>query len=617
MSGLGAWLGSAAARLLLAVVVLALALPPGATGAGDGELATLTGLDRARRLCDLGEARLGDNPAQAATRAEEAAEIARQEHDDTVEARALLLLGEARLGLSSPPAAVEALERAVTASDRSGDPSLRARCRRRLGDALARTGETDRAVEVYLDLLRRLEAGEVGGEEIQRRTHRANLLAAIGNVFSQAREVDTALDYYRRALAAYQELGNAAGVAGASYNIGNAFFDRGQLEPAMEHYQRAREAAATLDDKTLLTMAVNSIGAVHHRRGEYEAALSCFAESEALCRAIGHDRGVMFSLKKTGETQTALGQTRRAIASLEQALAIAEQASDRPQQSELHDLLATAFDKAGDPAAALVHLRRHDALEDELFTDTRSQRIRELEVAYEIEKKDRQIEALERERQLERLTRNALAGAVLLSLAVVLVLVSRYRLRARAAREVEQAHQELGQAYREVERLSRTDPLTGLPNRRAVWSRLEEERARLQRSKRPCAVAMADLDDFKRVNDRLGHDRGDAALVRVAETLRRALREQDLVGRWGGEEFLLVLPDTSAEGGRVVAEKLRQALAARPLLDDQPELSLTLTLGVAEMTTATSAEDGVRRADEALVAGKAAGKDRVVVWGGG
>lgn len=433
--------------MLLLLVLGALALAPlGAAPSGEGGLEGQTGLDRARTLCELGDGELTADPALARSRAAEAADLARRAQDANLEARALLLQGEAHLRLNELPVAVEALERGVTAADRGGDPSLRSRCRRRLGDALARAGETDRAVEVYLDLLRRLEAGEVGGDEIERRTHRANLLAAIGNAFSQAREVDTATTYHRRALAAYEELGNAVGVAGTSYNIGNTFYDRGELEPAMDHYQRARAAAATLDDTTLLTMAVNSIGAVHHQRGEYGEALQCFAESESLSRASGHERGVLFSLKKTGETRIALGQSRQSIASLEEALAIAERTADRPQQGELHELLANALEQAGDPVAALVHLRRHDAIEDELLRESRSQRIQELEVAYETERKDRRIEALERQRQVVRLTRNALAGAVLLALVVVLVLVSRYRLKARAAREVEQARQELESA---------------------------------------------------------------------------------------------------------------------------------------------------------------------------
>jgi diguanylate cyclase (GGDEF)-like protein len=370
----------------------------------------------------------------------------------------------------------------------------------------------------------------------------------------------------------------------------------------MDHYQRARAAAATLDDKTLLTMTINSIGAVHHRRGDYEAALRCFAESERLCRAIGHERGLLFNLKKTGETQIALGRTRAAISTLAEALSFAERLGEREQQCELHQLLATALEQVGEPATALVHFRRYATLNDELFNESRSRRIRELEIAYETERKDREIERLEQERQLQRRTRDALAIAVLLSLALVLVLVSRYRLKERAARE--------------MRRLSRTDPLTGLPNRRAAGERLADEGARLRRGGRPCAVAMADIDDFKRVNDRHGHDRGDAVLVRVAQILRGGLREQDLVGRWGGEEFLLVLPDTTLDGGRALAEKLRELVARSPLLEERPEHFITLTVGVAEMTAEVSVEESVRRADHALLSGKSAGKDRVVVWSG-
>ena len=170
--------------------------------------------------------------------------------------------------------------------------------------------------------------------------------------------------------------------------------------------------------------------------------------------------------------------------------------------------------------------------------------------------------------------------------------------------------------------LAATDALTGLLNRRALGDRLQDEQQRSARSGRPFCVVIADLDHFKRVNDTYGHETGDRALVMVADALRRPLRRTDAVGRWGGEEFLIILPGTSLEPALRVAENLSSQIKALRL--ELPassaggtadasagSLSFTMTFGVAEHVPGTPHEDTVRRADEALYRGKAEGRDRV------
>lgn len=163
-----------------------------------------------------------------------------------------------------------------------------------------------------------------------------------------------------------------------------------------------------------------------------------------------------------------------------------------------------------------------------------------------------------------------------------------------------------------MEALAMTDPLTRLANRRRMRDLLDLERVRAGRSQRPFAVVIADIDDFKRINDARGHDCGDHVLVEAAALLRGAVRAQDGVARWGGEEFLFLLPDTDAGGGRVVAEKLRAAVAAANIAFGGQRVPTTMTFGVAAWSKGDSVDDCVRRADEALYAGKSRGKNQVV-----
>ncbi len=164
-----------------------------------------------------------------------------------------------------------------------------------------------------------------------------------------------------------------------------------------------------------------------------------------------------------------------------------------------------------------------------------------------------------------------------------------------------------------LEHAAKTDYLTGLDNRRSMLEHLDHQGALFRRSEVSFAIVLLDIDRFKRINDSCGHDVGDAVLGAVARLFRDAVREQDLVSRWGGEEFLLLLPDTSVEGGRIVAEKIR----VRVLQEIRPAcpavLPVTLSAGVSGIVPGMTVEAVIREADRGLYAAKAAGRNQVAV----
>ena len=161
-----------------------------------------------------------------------------------------------------------------------------------------------------------------------------------------------------------------------------------------------------------------------------------------------------------------------------------------------------------------------------------------------------------------------------------------------------------------VERQALVDGLTGLANRRAASDALHAEAARAERLETQLSVVLGDLDEFKEVNDLHGHAVGDEVLRVVAEVLRETLRESDVTGRWGGEEFLLLLPGANEEGAAQLAERVRVALAARSI-PSVPGLRVTASFGVAEYAGETNPEQLLEAADGALYRAKRAGKDRV------
>jgi diguanylate cyclase len=169
------------------------------------------------------------------------------------------------------------------------------------------------------------------------------------------------------------------------------------------------------------------------------------------------------------------------------------------------------------------------------------------------------------------------------------------------ASQAEQLNAYLSQAH--------TDPLTGLPNRRAFDEELARRYAEFSRKGTPLSIVLVDIDRFKAFNDDFGHLAGDEVLKAVANRLRDSHRDIDMVARFGGEEFAVILPDTTTEHALLPAERARLAMAADVFNCDGRQVSVTISCGVAELQPAESADSLLRRADDALYASKNAGRN--------
>jgi diguanylate cyclase (GGDEF)-like protein len=166
--------------------------------------------------------------------------------------------------------------------------------------------------------------------------------------------------------------------------------------------------------------------------------------------------------------------------------------------------------------------------------------------------------------------------------------------------------------HEDLEDLAYRDELTGLPNRRGALRQIEVVLSRARRHGHPVALLLIDADHFKSVNDRWGHAAGDEVLRVLARRLADRVRSEDVIGRWGGEELVVALSDTTEQGALSAAEGLREAVAARPVPLGGVEVSLTVSVGAAAWR-GERLDELVVRADRALYAAKAAGRDRVVV----
>ncbi|MCF7919376.1 MAG: diguanylate cyclase [Candidatus Cloacimonetes bacterium] len=179
-------------------------------------------------------------------------------------------------------------------------------------------------------------------------------------------------------------------------------------------------------------------------------------------------------------------------------------------------------------------------------------------------------------------------------------------------RKIAAQNEELNQAYIKMEKLARIDPLTQIANRRDIEYRLDYEKGRVTRYHHPLAIAIGDIDDFKHFNDTYGHDMGDFVLIEIARLLNKTIREQDMIGRWGGEEFIFVFPDTDIEGGTIICNRIREEIELHKFEFKGKSVKVTITIGLAEYRGNEEMDEVIKRADVSLYKGKKNGKNRVV-----
>lgn len=184
--------------------------------------------------------------------------------------------------------------------------------------------------------------------------------------------------------------------------------------------------------------------------------------------------------------------------------------------------------------------------------------------------------------------------------------------RLRAARRILELQAQLIETQERLRVEATHDALTGLRNRRALMDKLTSEVARSRRDGRPLSVVMGDLDKFKAINDRYGHAGGDAVLKEVARRLLLAVRQYDGVGRYGGEELAIVLPNCEADVACQIAQRIGDRIRSEPVMFGDVSIPVTISLGVATCTTSCCDPHALmKRADDALYVAKRGGRDRV------
>lgn len=494
------------------------------------------------------------------------------------------------------------------------------------GVALAQQGRLDASLDAMLQSYRLYDQTDQGAS--------IDLLRNIGALSIYLKNWDQAVEFSQRAL---DKVGADSPSAPSIYsNLAAALIEQGKTEAALAALEKAMAIGDAHGQPN--PSVISNLGYVLRELGRPDEALLHFERVADLNRAAGDTATLAIALKNIGETLIALGRHEAADRYLQQSLTAFREADIKPKRLELYPVLVDNLEHLGRYPEALAMMREYQELTREMASADAQARIAELQTAFDLERKERQLAESEHERMVQnarlamlesqrsrdRMIRSGLVFGVLLLALFMFVLLHALRLRIRANRllasknrAIGRQREQLGKSNDRLYRQSIEDELTGLGNRRSISNLMHSSLPVLLNQ--PGLVILIDLDRFKGVNDHFGHATGDRVLARFADALRQVVGANDVLARWGGEEFLWIVAGTTIEGASGLCRALSREVAATRFESGERELSITCSMGVATVEFGSSDPQqaldlALKIADAALYEAKHNGRNRAVAF---
>ncbi|MDJ0653447.1 MAG: diguanylate cyclase [Xanthomonadales bacterium] len=465
--------------------------------------------------------------------------------------------------------AADLAREAMRAAEESGEAVLESLARAKRGSALVQLGLYQKGLSELQDAVQSLIA-------LQEEASGRQAYNYIAIAYEELGDLEKALEQYGRALELARLEGDIELEARVLANIGDAYVRIDQPDKATEYLTAAVPRLVNAGRHALAGWAEAGLARACILREEFDDADYWFhkalkhAEMGKALRCKGE------VLTAFGNYLTQLGRHQEAIERLTEALAIAEELSVRWSIAEANLGLADAFEATGDAESALEHFKEYHRVHHLMVDEIARLKVTNLSAEIDLQKAryDREISYIK-------------------------------------SVELAEALDELEQRKAQLERLSIRDPLTGAFNRRYLDQCLVREFKRATRHQRPMCLVMADADRFKQINDRYSHNVGDYVLAMVVEIMSSQIRSEDVLARFGGEEFVLLLPHTNIDGAVAACEKIRQSIETYPWHKTEEGLTVTMSFGVASSEGHDDWHEVLSEADRRLYLAKDNGRNRV------
>lgn len=565
------------------------------------------------------------NPRGAVDLSKALVERARRNKDRYHEAAGLYQLGVSEMALSELSQAEDHLGEALRRFKSQNDDDSQLLCRYALANLALKRGDTRVALNSYQALLALVEGGasvlngdfakllnnhgvcherlgeyakalqfyyrSLGVKQAENnRRGEAFTLHNIATIFARVDEFRRAAAYNRLSLRILKGLGDVAGVAALYIGLAESYRAFDNNKRALKFYKQALEAAKQASDKGMLARACLGIAHLALAQGELKHAVG------NLNVALNHARRGE-DTETEAEVQLAFGEVDIKAGNLEKAESRIGRALDMAKEHEFvsiaqraHKLMAAVNEQQGQFEQAYQHLAEHQSLSEQLNALILERRMKAVSVPMELARSRAKADAL-KVKSVDLANANA------------------------ELRQLQSENQkllnDLEDKAKRLERESREDPLTGLANRRRLDEALIAEWERSERFDRSLSLAAFDIDHFKQVNDRYGHATGDEVLVRLGEELAHLLRGSDLLARIGGEEFVLLLPETTLSEATALCERIREHFEGIDWSGIARDLKVTLSCGIASKRGCSDWEGLLKVADEHLYKAKADGRNTI------
>ena len=567
-----------------------------------------------------------------------------KDHNNLIRAQYYLVLSEAYYGLTYPDKAVDHAQYGINLVDESSQPWLFHKLQLAMAMALdiqgnLKTAEsrTTRAIEwaesvsdkemiinglFYRGVIKTTLVDYLGAlQDLQRAYNLApknyqtdyqldptkgDVSSSLALLYEYRNEDDLAIPFYQESVTHCREKGDELQLSISLYGLGRANISIGNKEKGKAQLQEALQLSDKLNDIQGVAYALRALASVELRDNNLQAAESMNKRAFNIFQSANNAYMLLDTSRHLAIIALKTKQIDNAYQYLKLARSHLKADSMTFQKLSLEILESQILAANGEHEKAYKLLLQSEQAKEKLLEKQSSEQLHRLRTQYELDVKENENILLEKANQLQQITLNAsqkqnnflslITGS--LGFIIFLVLIIFYR---------DNKHKQ------HLQRLATTDSLTGLNNRRRALEILDEQIAACQRFELDLCVAIIDLDHFKSINDTYGHNIGDKVLQEFARFCNQSLRRTDVIGRIGGEEFMVILPDTNIKGATHAMEKLRQTICGPIPSLNLDDLTISVSIGLGQFKNKKETEDFIKQVDSALYQAKNKGRNQVVV----